>query len=316
MLRELTNRSLTSKRRLLDAGELSPRTFQDYHALCRRLIEALGRDQCVTELRPVDFEQLRLVYANTLGPVALGNAILKTKMVFKYAADQELIERPVTYGQGFRRPSRKVLRQARLAKGQRMFEADALRSIIAAASNPIRAMVLPGINCAFGQSDIANITVDAFDSDSGWINFPRPKTAVQRRCPLWAETRTALKTAIENRPQSKKADDDLQIFLTSRGERWVKTSSTGAPNDVLGKAFSRLLKQLGLKKPGISFYALRHTFETIAGESRDQVAVDHIMGHSRNDMASVYREWIGDGRLKAVTEFVREWLFDRQRTLD
>jgi len=56
------------------------------------------------------------------------------------------------------------------------------------------------------------------------------------------------------------------------------------------------------------FFALRHTFETIAGESRDQVAVDAIIGHDDGSMASVYRERISDERLLAVAEFVRIWL--------
>jgi integrase len=72
---------------------------------------------------------------------------------------------------------------------------------------------------------------------------------------------------------------------------------------------AKLLKSLKLHRPGLNFYALRHTFETIAGESRDQVAVDHIMGHARDDMASVYRERISDERLKAVTDYMRGWLF-------
>ena len=59
-------------------------------------------------------------------------------------------------------------------------------------------------------------------------------------------------------------------------------------------AMAELLRKLDLARRGHTFYALRHTFETIGGESRDQVAVDAIMGHSRDDMASVYRERIGD----------------------
>ena len=72
-----------------------------------------------------------------------------------------------------------------------------------------------------------------------------------------------------------------------------------------------LLGKLGLARRGHTFYALRHAFETIRGESRDQVAVDAIMGHSREDMASVYRERIGDDRLRAVVEHVRAWLLEK-----
>jgi integrase len=78
-------------------------------------------------------------------------------------------------------------------------------------------------------------------------------------------------------------------------------------NPVSGE-MRRLLDALGIST-GRNFYALRHTFETIGGEAKDQVAVDHIMGHARDDMASVYRERISDERLKAVTDHVRAWLF-------
>jgi integrase len=54
---------------------------------------------------------------------------------------------------------------------------------------------------------------------------------------------------------------------------------------------------------------LRHTFETIGGESKDQVAVNAIMGHVDDSMAGVYRERISDERLIAVTDKVREWLW-------
>ena len=60
--------------------------------------------------------------------------------------------------------------------------------------------------------------------------------------------------------------------------------------------------------PHGTFGYFRHTFETIAGGSRDQVAVDAVMGHADDSMAAEYREMIEDGRLEAVTDHVRQWL--------
>ncbi len=73
--------------------------------------------------------------------------------------------------------------------------------------------------------------------------------------------------------------------------------------------FGKLLQRLGLKRPGLNFYAIRHTFETVAGESRDQVTVDAVMGHADSSMSAHYRERISDERLQAVVQFVRSWLF-------
>jgi integrase len=62
-------------------------------------------------------------------------------------------------------------------------------------------------------------------------------------------------------------------------------------------------------RKGLGFYTLRHVFETIGGESRDQVAVNAIMGHADFSMAATYRERISDERLRAITDVVRTWLW-------
>ena len=83
---------------------------------------------------------------------------------------------------------------------------------------------------------------------------------------------------------------------------------------IQSRKIRKVLTALKLHRNGLGFYALRHTFETIGGDSRDQVAVDAIMGHARDDMASAYRERIDDARLVAVTEHVRKWLFGESTT--
>ena len=86
-------------------------------------------------------------------------------------------------------------------------------------------------------------------------------------------------------------------------------TALGVSIDSVAQKFGKLLKRLELKRPGLNFYAIRHTFRTVADESKDQPAIDHIMGHIRDDMASMYRERISDERLQDVVETVRSWLW-------
>ncbi|MDZ4686827.1 MAG: tyrosine-type recombinase/integrase [Planctomycetaceae bacterium] len=309
----LTQRFLASKQAYVETGELSSRTLRDYRATCAHVVAHFGRHRLVSDLHPDDFEPLRMALAATRGPVSLGNAIQRVRTLFAYAYDQGLLERPIRYGSGFDKPSRKTLRLHRqrqqAARGQRMFEAAELRTLLAAARSPLKAMLLLAINCGYGQSDIACLPMSAINLKTGWIDYPRPKTGIERRCPLWTETVAALRGVLSHRrPAADSPDEDL-VFLTRFGRRWVRCNANGNPDDAVAKAFAKQLSALGLKRDGLNFYALRHTFETIAGESLDQVAVDALMGHARDDMASAYRERISDKRLMAVVNQVRAWLF-------
>ena len=304
-VRDLLNRFLTSKKLLADSGEITARTLADYNATTDRIADAFGLTRLVEDLAADDFEKLRAQLAKKWGPVALGNEIQRIRVVFKYGFDQGFLDKPVRYGQGFKRPSKKTLRKARQAKGPRMFEAKELRAILAATGQQMKAMILLGINCGFGNADCGTLPKAALDLDGGWVNFPRPKTGIPRRAPLWPETVAALEAALVCRPAPKSEADAGLVFLTKFGASWAKQ----ATDNPVSKEMAKLLKALNFRRDGLNFYALRHTFETVGGEALDQVAVDHIMGHEPQHMAAVYRERISDLRLKAVTDHVRAWLF-------
>ena len=308
-IRDLVNRFLTVKQQLLDTNEIVPRTFRDYHSTCSSITDAFGTTRVVEDLDSEDFEKLRANFAKTRGPVSLGNEIQRVRVVFKYAYDAGLIDKPLRVGPTFKRPSKKTVRKARHANGRRMFEAAELHAMLKAVDGQLRAMILLGINCGFGNQDCGSLPIQAVDLKTGWIDFPRPKTGIQRRCPLWPETVKALRAVLENRKEPKDPQNAGLLFITKYGEPWAKDTS----DNPVAKETTKLLKTLKTHRLGLSFYALRHTFETIAGESRDQVAVDHIMGHSRDDKASLYRERISDERLIAVTTYVRNWLFQKGR---
>ncbi len=54
-LHKLCNAFLASKEAKLNAGELSPRTFRDYHKTCEGLLAEFGKERRVDDLRPDDF---------------------------------------------------------------------------------------------------------------------------------------------------------------------------------------------------------------------------------------------------------------------
>jgi integrase len=97
-----------------------------------------------------------------------------------------------------------------------MFESNEIRALldgktVAGEGGPVlvkpgvmlRAMILLGVNAGFGNGDCAALPLSAVNLETGWVQFPRPKTGIERRCALWPETVAALRTAIEARPKPK-----------------------------------------------------------------------------------------------------------------
>jgi integrase len=169
-------------------------------------------------------------------------------------------------------------------------------------------MILLGVNCGFGNADCGTLPLSALGLERGWIDFPRPKTGIGRRCPLWPETVAAIREALAERPvPADKADAGL-VFLLSAGRRWVRVTEKSR-NDNVSIHFTNLLKSLGVHRDGVGFYTLRHVFRTVADAARDPVAIDLIMGHADPSMGGHYRERVEDSRLQAVAEHVRAWLF-------
>ena len=313
--RDLCNAFLESKELLVDAGSITRSHWKDYHRCCGRILECFGRTTKVGSLRPENFDRLWATIAKAWGPIALGNEVQRIRSIFKWGHDTELLDKPVRFGLNFRRPSKKVRRLARKAAGPKLFTADELRKIIDAAGAPLKAMILLGINCAFGQHDIAMLPITRLDLQNGWHDYERPKTGTDRRCWLWPETVAAIKESLASRRKPKNDADAELVFISDHGHRWVRCRENGTWIDLLGKEFHNLVVECGIKGTGKSFYTLRRTFRTIADEAGDQPAAVFIMGHADDDtdMSATYRQRIDDARLRRISEHVRKWLWPPKR---
>jgi integrase len=308
---KLANKFLAHKRHLLDTREIAQRTWDEYHGTCQRIIGVFGWSRAVSDLRSDDFETYRAKMSKTVGPVRLGNEIQRVRSLFKYAFDAGHIEKPVRFGPGFKKPSKKTLRLHRAAQGVRMFEREEIHRMLATAGKQLRAMIFLGVNCGFGNADCGTLPIAALDLERGWLNYGRPKTGIDRRCKLWPETVAALREVLSARKQPRAKAHAGLVFITMRGGAWAKDVA----DSPVSKETRKLLDQLGINGKR-NFYALRHTFETVGGETRDQVAVDAVMGHADDSMAGHYRERISDARLAAVADHVHAWLFAAEASGD
>lgn len=316
-VKSLSNQFLTNKKSLLEQGEIGPKMFSEWHRLCVRLVDFFD-NRLVEGISPQDFQEFRSKLAAEMAPGTLRKLITMTRSIFDFGFNNGHLETPVRYGTEFKAPSRRIMRLERKKRPRQMFDAGEIRRMLRTADDQLKAMILLGANCGFGQSDCSRLERSVVDLEGGWLDFHRNKTGIDRRCPLWAETIEALRKVDPSRPPAKAPEHEDLVFLTKYGAPWVRgKKSEKDPTkyteiDSVAQEFRKLIKQCGLQT-GRGFYALRHGFETIAGGSRDQVAVDFLMGHSprADDMSSIYREGISDDRLRAVADHVYSWLFPR-----
>jgi integrase len=219
---DLCNNFLTSKLHKLQANGLSPRSFADYKSTTDRIVRVFGKNRSVEELGPDDFGKLRRDIAKNRNPESVGNEINRIRGVFQFGLDNHLTDKPVCYGSDFERPSKRILRKVRNEREEKFLEADEIRRMQEAAGPQLRATILLGVNCGLGNSDVANLPIDAVDLDAGRVELPRPKTGVERRCPLWPETVSATRAWLAVRPDPNDVEayrvrqSDLDDFLRLR----------------------------------------------------------------------------------------------------
>jgi integrase len=310
-LATVVNAFLNHKRAGVESGELHPRTFAEYYSTGEKLIAFFGRERVVADIRPDEFARLRAGVASKVGLVSVLNFITKVRVLFKFALDNGDIETAVKFGKSFDRPEKKVLDKAKKKRPKKELPPAALWKLIDGADVQMKAMILLAINSGMGSTDCANLTRSDLAARPGWLDYPRVKTGVDRRFPLWPETREAIAAVSEKRPEPKDPADADLVFLTRYGFPWARFHGDGKGKrsvvDSVSQMFGKLGTKTGVTLPS-GFYILRHIFRTKADETLDRPAIDCVMGHSDPSMGANYRQSIADERLEKVVNHVRDWL--------
>jgi len=265
---------LQRKRWALKSQAIKPETFAAYEAVTTT-ISHLFQHRLVESLTVPDFDRLRAVLS-AKSPQTTKVRLGIARMVLAYAGEVGDLVRPLRFRNALKPPSAKEMRISRAARGDRLLTPDKIRQLLDTARGPLRSMIFLGLNCGLGNHDCCELTPACISGE--WLHYARPKTGNDRRAWLWPETREGLTLPF-----------------------------SGWTTERISKAFAVLTKPLGIKH---TFYDLRRTFATIAGEA-GEAATSYVMGHvpDSRDMSAIYRQGFSDARVRAVCEHMRAHIY-------
>jgi len=299
-LRDAVNAYLAAQESRVESGEIRERTFKDALGTCKRMVAHLGKTIAVESLRPSHFSKYKSELAKNFNVNTLSNEITRARSVFIWLAESKKIASRPDFGPDFKRAKKRAIRRHRQGQADKVLSPEAIRMVLGELSPQYRAMAFLGINCGFGPTDCMELPMKAVDLESGWIEYPRTKTAIDRKCPLWDETSEALDHYDKWRAKPEGRGAKKFFFLRHDGTPFTETNSNITRN------FTRALKIVGHHSEGLSFYAMRHTLGTIARQVRDDDAVKVIFGHVDDSMLSEhYTHEFPEDRLQAVADHVR-----------
>ena len=173
---------------------------------------------------------------------------------------------------------------------------DQLEKLLSAADVTDADLLMLGLNCGFGNSDIGKLKLCDVDLENASVSHPRPKTGVHRDFALWPETVHILKAYLAgHRGKPLCPEAELLFFVSRKGQSlsWHELNGDGklARSDAVKNRFDRLCKKAGIKrKYGVGFYILRHTYATLIGEnSNDFREVQAALGQLTIQQQEAYR---------------------------
>jgi integrase len=287
------NNILYENKSRMERGDISEKHYLDHVAVSKYILAVLPRTLAIAHVGPRHFQLLRDGLSK-LAPITQKNRLAKISAIFRRAVKlRYMVE--IHDADALKAPSQ---REIRLTRPERtILDPKDLRTIIDASCSNLKAALLLGLNCAYINCDVCNLTVEKAKEAvaTGWLGGRRNKTGVARLAMLWDETKTALQTVIDTHPGTR-----VELFLNDSGKPWVARQT-----NTIARELKTLVEEIGIP---LTFARLRHYFQTIGEEkSLDLVAVRHVMGHADRSISQVYRDRILKDRIGKVCNAVREW---------
>ncbi|MDR3582533.1 MAG: tyrosine-type recombinase/integrase [Candidatus Pacebacteria bacterium] len=250
-----------------ESGQISAGRYEAYLANVAKFVQWIGPKALIDS---IDESKIEKFYAILSAKVAEGayapstahGIFMTAKQFIRWMAEKKLIQLPGNIDS----------RRLRFNQGQaskiETFTIDEIRAILAACdefSEKVKLYVLLMLGGGMYQMDIAELKQDEVDWENGLITRARTKTRNQGgpvvTYKLWKETFSLLK-----KYRNKKSP---LVLTTGEGNplarRWVESGKTKR-YDLIGSAWERLAKRMGMAKHRLGMKHLRKTGASILAE--------------------------------------------------
>lgn len=298
--------------------KLSPRTLREWKRHCTWFRDQtvngfkIGR-RSAASLGPNDFTAVYSKFPPNWSCDSIRHRVSTINCMLKWAKENGKIKQVPAKGTNWKIPKADEKEAELSAAPAKRWTRSQIKKLMAATPSPhLRAMILLGINAAFGNSDCGRLQLT--DVRGEWLEVPRGKNGRPRKAWLWPETREALETSLSTRPDPQPGCGEL-FFLTHTGGAWTNDETFF---DGVGDEFREAKKACkfdGSDFRGVSFYSLRHTFaeeaSNASGNNADDVTVQFVLGHIERKMLARYRRELSKPRIKKVCQRVRTWYVGR-----
>lgn len=317
-------------------GSLSDSMYGGYLQELTWFAEWAKPTTAVAALKPEHFTAYasHLITVRKLKAHARKRVQASVKSMFRWGPSKGFVV--PDFGIGFKSPSttKEAIRKEKARAGikdhsERILTGGEVDRLIADSQPNMRAMILLAVNCGLGPADIGRLQWYRIDMKRGMLNYPRPKTGNLRMGYLWKRTREALHVLLH--PKSghplkrtklayDKDGENALVFITRKGEPYWRTTEDIKDGKTVGVSvhnaisitFGRLAK--AMEMDGVSFYRLRHTFNTLAKKAKDQDALNLAMGHVNGATGETYNhEDISFKRIRRVALTVKKRLWPKPK---
>lgn len=290
---ELLNAYDDEKAALLNTERIKQNTYDEMITIGEVVADVLGKNRAVETVTPFELKAIghKLAVGKSgkpISPVSHKRKVTYARMIFKWA--NEVFDLKVRY-EAIKPPEKRAMRERRTAAGAKLFSAEEIRSLLlmtdARNDHAMSAIIYLGLFAGYGPFDCISLTVDKLRGE--FLEFPRPKTGVSRRCWLPDTVRDAIQAAANG-------------THVLNGRVWSRHA--------VANKFQALCRECGFYQKGRTEpYSLRRTLETVAKNAEvNQSVIDKVMGHERPDTSEIYNQKVFDKQLRKLGEFVERWL--------